>query len=111
MSRIMLIAMSATAIAVTGTLVLAAPLSGDVARGHALAQTWCTGCHYIEAHETAAKDAVPSFNAIAGTKSATVPSLRAFLQTRHQNMPDWWLTRQQIDDVTAYIASLRPASP
>jgi mono/diheme cytochrome c family protein len=104
----MMIAAAATALAVTGTLVLAAPLPGDVTRGHALAKTWCTGCHYVEAQEVIAKDAVPSFNAIAGLKSTTVPSLQVFLQTRHQNMPDWWLTRQQINDVVSYIMSLHP---
>jgi mono/diheme cytochrome c family protein len=88
----------------------AAPPPGNASHGHELAKTWCTGCHFVEAHEMTAKDAVPSFNAIGAMKSTTVPSLRAFLQTRHQNMPDWWLTRQQIEDVIAYITSLRASS-
>jgi mono/diheme cytochrome c family protein len=65
---------------------------GVINRGHALARTWCTGCHYVEAREMTAKDAVPSFNAIAATSSTTEQSLRAFLQNRHQSMPNWWLT-------------------
>jgi mono/diheme cytochrome c family protein len=85
---------------------LAAKPAGDPNRGHILAKTWCTGCHLIEAQEMTAKDAVPSFSAIAANKSTTVATLKAFLQTRHQNMPDWWLTRQQIDDTIAYIMSL-----
>jgi len=93
-----------------GALVLAAPLPGDVNRGHELAKTWCTGCHLVEAQEMTAKDAVPSFNAVAETQSTTALSLKAFLQTRHRNMPDWWLTRKQVDDIVAYIMSLRPTS-
>jgi mono/diheme cytochrome c family protein len=102
-------AVAATA-ALAGTLAIAKPLPGDVNRGHELAKTWCIGCHFVEAHEIAAKDTVPSFNAIAAMKSTTIPSLKAFLQTRHRDMPDWWLTRQQVDDVIAYIMSLRPTS-
>jgi mono/diheme cytochrome c family protein len=43
-------------------------------------------------------------------KSTTALSLQAFLQTSHHNMPDWRLTRQQVDDVVAYIVTLRPKS-
>jgi hypothetical protein len=33
--------------------------------------------------------------------------LRAFLQTPHGQMPDFTLGRDQIDDVVAYLLSLR----
>jgi hypothetical protein len=33
--------------------------------------------------------------------------LRAFLQTPHDRMPDLHLTRNEIDDVAAYILSLK----
>jgi mono/diheme cytochrome c family protein len=52
----------------------------------------------------------PGFAAIAAMKSTTELSLQAFLQTPHDHMPDWRLSRQQIDDVVAYIMSLRPTS-
>ena len=84
--------------------------NGNSDRGHALAQTWCSGCHLIEGRETTARDTVPSFAAIAAMKSTTVLSLEAFLQTPHGRMPDWRLTRQQIDDVVTYIMTLRPTA-
>ena len=34
-------------------------------------------------------------------------SLRAFLMTSHPPMPDLHLTRDEIDDVSAYILSLK----
>jgi mono/diheme cytochrome c family protein len=108
--RIILTIAAAGAIAALAGAAVAAKPPGDPTRGHVLAKTWCTGCHLIEAQEMTAKDAVPSFSAIAANKSTTIPALRAFLQTRHQNMPDWWLTRQQIDDVIAYVTSLRASS-
>ncbi len=111
MRAIVSIGAAAVMVALAAAALAATPVPGDATRGHLLAKTWCTGCHLIEAQETTAKDAVPSFTAIAAMKSTTVPALRAFLQTRHQNMPDWWLSRQQIDDVVAYIMSLHATSP
>jgi mono/diheme cytochrome c family protein len=40
-------------------------------------------------------------------KSTTFMGLRAFLQTPHDRMPDLHLTRNEIDDVAAYILSLK----
>jgi hypothetical protein len=39
--------------------------------------------------------------------STTSMSLHAFLMTPHGQMPDFASTRAQIDDVVAYILSLR----
>jgi hypothetical protein len=39
--------------------------------------------------------------------STTGMSLRAFLLTPHARMPDIQLSREQTDDVVAYILSLR----
>ncbi len=39
--------------------------------------------------------------------STTSMSLRVFLQSPHGNMPDYRLTREQMDDVVAYLLSLR----
>ena len=52
-------------------------------------------------------DAVPSFRAIAAMPSTTALSLRVFLQTPHGRMPDFALSRNETDDVIAYILSLR----
>lgn len=82
--------------------------SGDRASGEALARTWCANCHGIRAAGPASTDdAAPRFEAIARMPSTTSLSLRAFLQTPHVNMPDYSLTRRQLDDVVSYILSLR----
>ncbi len=57
----------------------------------------------------------PSFAKIAKGPHATPDSLRDFLRSTHSDvshpsaMPSPELTEQQIDDIAAYIASLRPA--
>ena len=110
MQRIGLGAALAGAAMLAAGLALAQRTPGNESNGHQLAKTWCAGCHFVEAHELNAKDAVPSFAAVAAMKSTTQLSLDAFLQTSHHNMPDWRLTRQQVDDVVAYILSLRSSS-
>ena len=82
--------------------------AGDPAEGHRLAQTWCSNCHLVDPQsQTRASDATPSFTAIAKMPSTTSLSLHAFLFTPHPPMPDFRLSRTQIDDLTAYILILR----
>ena len=89
------------------TPALAQVPTGDVPAGREIAKTWCANCHVVDSSPTRAGDAVPSFPAIAALKATTVLSLQAYLQTPHPRMPNYQLSRQQIDDVSAYILSLR----
>ena len=85
---------------------------GDPDDGHRLATSWCSSCHQVELRaQASANDAVPSFRAIAAMPSTTSMSLRAFLSTTHAVMPNYELTNTQIDDVGAYILSLRGHQP
>jgi mono/diheme cytochrome c family protein len=85
---------------------------GDPAEGRRLATVWCSGCHQIDPQtQILASDAIPSFQAIAAMPSTTSMSVRAFLRTSHEVMPDFKLTDMQIDDVGNYILSLRARRP
>lgn len=80
----------------------------DIANGKIIAQVWCGNCHSVgPADERTAHDVTPSFATIAGKSSTTAVYLSAFLKTRHGGMPDLTLSRDEIDDVSAYILSLR----
>ena len=82
----------------------------DIANGKVIAQVWCGNCHRVDpADPRGAHDATPSFETIARKKSTTAASLAAFLKTQHGGMPDLTLSRNEIDDVSAYILSLRSA--
>jgi len=82
----------------------------DIADGKVIAQVWCGNCHRVDpADQRVAHDATPSFETIARKKSTTAASVAAFLKTRHRGMPDLTLSRAEIDDVSAYILSLRSA--
>ncbi len=81
---------------------------GDVTTGRHLAEIWCSICHVVvPTQQRGSSNGAPTFAAIARMKSTMPLSLRAFLQTPHSRMPDLQLSRDEIDDVAAYILSLQ----
>lgn len=82
--------------------------AGDAPSGHRLATLWCGNCHVVDTEtKTATSTGAPSFPAIARKKDLTPMSLNVFLQTPHHRMPDLHLSREEIDDVIAYLLRLR----
>lgn len=80
----------------------------DVSAGRELALNWCAECHLVvENQDRVPSDAVPTFFSIADDRSTTELGLRVFLTSPHANMPNIMLTRDQIDEIIAYILSLR----
>lgn len=94
----------------TLTFLLAAPAAGSAdqgspAAGRMVAQEQCIECHAIEQGE-AAKSQAPSFFEVAQSEH-NARSIRVFLRTPHATMPNIVLSNDQIEDVAAYIMSLR----
>lgn len=88
--------------------VLAETEAGDPIAGRRLAETWCANCHRIAPQGPGpVSDAAPAFAAVAAMPSTTRMALSAFLQTPHPRMPNYQLTREEMDDVIAYLLSLR----
>jgi len=79
----------------------------DATEGHRIAEAWCKSCHAIEPHMTGLFDQAPSFEAIANRRGTTALSLKVFLKTSHQNMPDLVIAPDQADALANYILSLR----
>jgi mono/diheme cytochrome c family protein len=80
----------------------------DISAGQRLAQQWCAECHQIAGRSVTRLDQMaPAFDAVTNQPSTTELSLRAFFRSPHPNMPDIRLTREQIDDLVAYILSLK----
>jgi cytochrome c len=75
--------------------------------GAQIAQRWCVNCHVISSAQMgAAPQGPPSFPTIAKS-GMSADQLHAFLSHPHGAMPDLALTRTEIDDLIAYIQSLR----
>lgn len=95
------------AVAVTFACVNAAAFpsaAGDAARGAQLARQWCANCHIIgePAAPRTVQQGPPAFASIGMTPD----QMRAFLTHPHGAMPDFALTRAEIEDVIAYIEAL-----
>jgi mono/diheme cytochrome c family protein len=95
-------------LALSAAPALSQPEPGDVRAGRGLAANWCANCHRIAPGGPGpVTDAAAPFSAIAAMPATTSMSLRVFLQSPHAGMPDYRLTREQLDDVVAYLLSLR----
>jgi mono/diheme cytochrome c family protein len=102
------ISLFATVILAASSLTAAAQPEGDIGSGHRIAETWCSTCHVIgpeQQHGTST--GAPTFTEIAQMKSTTKLGLQVFLQTPHDRMPDLHLSRAEMNDLIAYIVSLR----
>lgn len=80
----------------------------DVVRGEELAKRWCSTCHVIDAgtpRETAV-DPAPPFPMIALRDPEIIKSR---ITGPHVQMPQFDLGRREVDDIVAYIRTLRPS--
>lgn len=98
-----------TPIVLVAVLAVSAGARADnIANGRTIAQVWCSNCHHIDpGDQGTAHDAAPTFLSIAKMKSTTAASLGTLLNAHHGGMPNLNLNRKEIDDVSAYILSLR----
>ena len=87
----------------------AAALAGDAVLGREVAQKLCVNCHIIEPGGAAdeVNPSIPSFMAIAGKPGQTESIIRGFLIDPHPPMPDIHLTAHELDNIAAYIMSLK----
>jgi cytochrome c len=98
--------LAAVAVTFAGVSAAAFPsAAADAAKGAQLARQWCANCHVVgqgPAPGTIQQGPL-AFTAIG----MTADQMRAFLTRPHGAMPDLALTRSEIDDVIAYIETLR----
>ncbi len=85
----------------------AAAETGDAGRGRALSERWCAKCHAIAPGRQGPEPGIPSFMRMAAEPENTRSALRQFITIPHFEMPPQTLTTAEIDDVIAYILSLR----
>jgi cytochrome c len=80
----------------------------DAENGKQLAEKLCISCHVIsEGAETSVPAGVPSFRGIANKPGQTGDHVRSKLINPHPPMPDISLSRQEIEDIIAYLDELR----
>ncbi len=81
---------------------------GSVQQGLRLARETCAQCHLVDKVTGRSTDAnAPTFETIAKTPGLTSAALAAALQTSHRTMPNVVLKGADINDIVAYILSLK----
>ncbi len=96
------------AIPLTAGPALAQELPGDPAAGRVLAEELCSACHAIPGQGPILEaPSAPPFQALAADPAVTGLTLHAYLRTLHPPMPNFVLDEEQLNDVIAYILSLK----
>lgn len=103
-SRMRALAGALLALGLQTTLAHAA---GDAAMGKALAEQWCASCHLVAPEQETATTVAPPFETIAERSPDEIAALAAFLADPHPPMPQMSLTRREIQNLLAYISSLK----
>jgi mono/diheme cytochrome c family protein len=81
---------------------------GDAKRGEMLAKSVCAECHAVEKGQGRSRNGqAPSFQTLATTRGMTPMAITVALRTSHKEMPNLVLKNQEVDDVIAYLATLR----
>ena len=96
---------------VIGTLIsiwcapIAFAAAGNADAGRQFVMRSCSNCHATEA-ATTATDNAPPFSLVAKTNKDNPAWIRGWLMAPHPPMPNISLSRQQIDDIVAYLSTL-----
>jgi cytochrome c len=83
----------------------AATSAGNANAGRDLVLRSCTSCHAVS-ETTRASDGAPPLSYIARDNKERPAWIRGWLMDPHPPMPGIMLSRQQINDVIAYLDSL-----
>ena len=98
---------SAVLLAASTGLMAEEGATGDPQAGFTYAKEVCANCHAISNYDSPVPKAT-AFDKIANVKSAE--ALFEWMHTTHPTMPDIPLEREDLDDVIAYILSLKTNS-
>lgn len=79
----------------------------DVAHGRRIAQKLCSNCHLVTSEQAHANVDIPSFREIANMQGQTEGSIMAKIIIPHHAMPVIPITKSELEDISAYIMSLR----
>lgn len=82
-------------------------LPGDPDSGAKLAGEVCAACHVVSPDQMVDPGIGPSLLEVVEHPATTEMSLRAFLQTPHATMPNLMFSRDEMDDLIAYLLTLK----
>lgn len=84
-----------------------ATFAADAYNGSRLAERWCMSCHIVSSTQSGGIDGTLSFASIAQKADFSAEKLTFFLLDPHPTMPNMSLSRNEAQDLAAYIAQQR----
>ena len=81
--------------------------TGDHGAGAAYAQQVCAKCHAIDRTGSSPEPTAPPFKDVANTPGMNETALTVWLRTSHPTMPNIIVEPADMDNVIAYILSLK----
>jgi mono/diheme cytochrome c family protein len=81
--------------------------AGDAAHGRRLSENWCASCHLVSGEQKSAKKGAPPFATIGQSADFNADRLAYLLYDPHPKMAKLALSRSAIEDIAAYIVSLK----
>jgi mono/diheme cytochrome c family protein len=81
--------------------------TADAAAGEAYAEKVCARCHAIHPSGLSPEPTAPPFRDVANTPGMTGIALRVWLSTSHPTMPNIVVEPQDMDNVIAYVLTLK----
>jgi len=93
-----------------GPVAASAGAADDVAKGRALAERLCAGCHMNPAQgEKQGRSGIPGFQAVADRPGQSLEGTVAWLKSMPPMMPNHRLSQDEMFDLALFIMSLRHA--
>lgn len=101
-------AFATTAFTILAPLCAQSASLGDPEAGRVYAETHCSSCHSVvrDGNTSAVEGATP-FQIVADTGGMTRTALYVFFRTPHPTMPNLIVQGDDLDNVIAYILSLK----
>jgi mono/diheme cytochrome c family protein len=93
-------------LAITAQVLSSSAFAADANHGEAVVKRWCAECHMVAAGQKATTEA-PPFSGIAKRPDFDAAKVAFFLLYPHPKMPNMQLTRSEVADIAAYIATLK----
>lgn len=82
--------------------------AGDAALGRVYAEQACAACHAVApGEEFSPHPQAPAFAELANTPGMTHRALDVWLHSAHPSMPHLIVEQERIEDLSAYLATLR----
>jgi mono/diheme cytochrome c family protein len=91
---------------ITAHVLCSSAFAADPNHGEAVVKRWCAECHMVAAGQKASTEA-PPFSAIAKRPDFNEGRVAFFLLDPHPRMPNMHLSRAEVVDIAAYIATLK----